>query len=540
MKSVVCYLRKVARRQACEDRTDGQLLEAFLAVRDEAAFETLLRRHGPMVLGVCRRILRNPDDAEDAFQATFLVLVHKAGTIRKGALVGSWLYGVACRTARRARYVNNRRQSRERQADANLAVHEADDASRDELLQQLDAELSRLPDKYRVPVVLCELEGMSRKEAATLLGLPEGTLSWRLAWARKLLARKLARHGVESSATALVAALSSTARAAIPRELMVSTAGAALELAARRALTAGVVSAGVVKLTEGVLQAMFLSKLKVTWITALAVTLGFAAVGLGYRVSAGEPRQGGDEIRQTRVVSDELDAMRLEIEALRRGLQATRERMKLLEGELQTLKQSQVASSDARHGTGTTGAWSTAQPTQSSNDSAPQNGTADGRASGSGSTAAGRTGSWSSADQGSTNSRSQQYRQAIGANSGRYSRDSGADTRPDNERPKNDDTRASSNRQGGPKQQKSADAAKEAIDVYQEDRDLGGFFSRDATGAASGSSDASARKDPLADAEEALKEVRKQQGNTSASERLERALLRLKDQSRPKDSTRSK
>jgi len=285
---------------------------------------------------------------------------------------------------------------------------------------------------------------------------------------------------------------------------------------------------------------MFLSKLKVTWITALAVTLGLAAAGLGYRVSAGEPRQGGDEIRQTRVVSDELDAMRLEIEALRRGLQATRERVKLLESELQTLKQTHVASSDPRHTTVTTGAWSTSQPTQPSSDVAPQSDTADGRASAKGSKAGGGTGSWGSADLGSTTSSSQRDRQASGANSGRYSRDSGADSRPDNERPTNDTTRPSSNRQGSPKQQKSADAAKEAIDVYQENRDLGGFFSRDATGAASGSSDASARKDPLADAEEALKEVRKQQGNTSASERLERALLRLKDQSRPKDSTRSK
>jgi RNA polymerase sigma-70 factor (ECF subfamily) len=545
MKGVMRYLRKVAKGQTSEDRTDGQLLEAFLTVRDESAFETLLRRHGPMVLGVCRRILHNPDDAEDAFQATFLVLVHKAGTIRKGALVGSWLYGVACRTARRARYVNNRRLNRERQANANRAVAEADDAIRDELLQYLDAELSRLPDKYRVPVVLCELEGKSRKEAATLLGLPEGTLSSRLAWARKLLTRKLARHGVESSATALVAALSSTASASVPGELMVSTARAALELAARRALTAGVVSASVAKLTEGVLQAMFLSKLKVTWIAAVVVTLGLATAGVGYRVSAGEPKQGGDEIRQTRVLSDELDAMRLEIEALRRSLQATRDRMRLLETELQTLKQGHgVATETENRGSGA-GVWR-GNVQSFSSDAVVQkgpaaSGTSDGTAGSisSKSTARDAQRSGGTLPQRTKSSDRQLDLDADGAFLGHYYRES-IPSVPNKQRSTGDDARPSGDQKGNrtPGSWPKDDAGK-ATEDYNRSREgqmKAGYLSRNAAAAAT--ADSSAVKDPIVDAEEALKEVRKQQGNTSATERLERALQRLKDQSRPKNGTR--
>src|SRR5439155_22441953 len=152
-------------------------LEAFLARRGGAGFEAVLRRHGPMVLGVCRRVLGNAHDAEDAFQATFLVLVRKAHSLRSRELLGHWLYGVAYRTAMKARAMNAKRRTKER------AAHERQppaDGADEELLQRLDAALQRLPEKYRVPVVLCELEGKTRKEAARLLGLPEGTVSWRL------------------------------------------------------------------------------------------------------------------------------------------------------------------------------------------------------------------------------------------------------------------------------------------------------------------------------------------------------------------------
>src|SRR5438445_4622815 len=216
MKNAGRYRRRVALPKEGDRHTDGELLESFRTTRDEAAFETLLRRHGPMVLGVWRGTLRNAHDAEDAFQATFLVLVCKASSIRPRDRVGNWLYGVAYRTALKARTMNTRRRIKESGA-RDVARPEPTTAPEDEILKHLDAEISRLPDKYRVPVVLCELEGKSRKEAARLLGLAEGTLSWRLAWARKTLARRLARRGLALSAGALTAALSGAmASAGVP------------------------------------------------------------------------------------------------------------------------------------------------------------------------------------------------------------------------------------------------------------------------------------------------------------------------------------
>jgi RNA polymerase sigma factor (sigma-70 family) len=337
MKSVVRYLRRVAVHQAGELLTDGQLLEAFLTVRDEAAFEALLRRHGPMVMGVCRRALANPQDAEDAFQATFLVLVRKAATIRPRALVGNWLYGVACRTARRAQAMNIRRQIKERQACPKTACAEECDPGRDELLRHLDVELSRLPDKYRVPVVLCELEGKSRKEAARLLGLAEGTLSWRLARARKLLAGRMARRGVALSAASLALSLSGKASASVPLTLLHSTARVSIQVAGGRALTAAVASARVITLTEGVLKAMLMSKLKMIWTVSLAVTLAAGASGLTYRAVAAGPSPTSDPVPQVRGDSDELEALRSELEALRRSLQATRQRVISLENDMKKL-----------------------------------------------------------------------------------------------------------------------------------------------------------------------------------------------------------
>src|SRR5919198_1974720 len=195
MKAVIRHLRRAALLQAGDSLTDGQLLESFLTGRDEAAFEVLLRRHGPMVLGVCRRVLGNADDADDAFQATFLVLVRKAATVRPRETVGNWLYGVAYRTAQKARVMNAKRRTKEKQARERRRPEPPGDAVPEELLPRVEAELTRLPDKYGVPVVLGDLGGKGRGEAARLLGLPEGTLSWRLAQAKKMLARKLSRHG---------------------------------------------------------------------------------------------------------------------------------------------------------------------------------------------------------------------------------------------------------------------------------------------------------------------------------------------------------
>src|SRR6266498_2094287 len=196
MNPVIHQLRRAVLLRDGAGLTDGQLLESFLSGNDEAAFEVLVRRHGPMVWGVCRRVLRDHHDAEDAFQATFLVLVRKAASVVPRELVGNWLYGVAYRTATSAKAMNARRRVKERSAAKPEACEEA---AWTDVRPLLDEELSRLPDKYRIPIVLCDLEGETRREAARQLGWPEGTLSTRLRAGRHLLAKALARRGDRKS-----------------------------------------------------------------------------------------------------------------------------------------------------------------------------------------------------------------------------------------------------------------------------------------------------------------------------------------------------
>jgi RNA polymerase sigma factor (sigma-70 family) len=275
MSQVLQQFRRAALARDEAGLSDGQLLECYLAGRDEAAFEALVRRHGPMVLGVCRRVTGHAQDAEDAFQAAFLVLALKAESVRPRELVGNWLYGVACRTALKAKAASARRRAKERQVRAMPESRVESEAVCREWLPLLDAELGRLPEKYRVPVVLCELQGRSRKDVARQLGLPEGTLSSRLATARQLLAGRLSRRGVAVSAVALTAAFSSSAPAGVSPALITSTVQAAALAATGPAAMAGGISAPVVTLTQGVLKTMFLSKLKT--VTLLILSLGVAA-----------------------------------------------------------------------------------------------------------------------------------------------------------------------------------------------------------------------------------------------------------------------
>ncbi len=279
MSSVIPHVRRAALLQDGGGMKDGQLLECFLARREEAAFAALVRRHGPMVLGVCRRVLHNAHDAEDAFQATFLVLVRKAAALLPREALGNWLYGVAYHTALKARAATVRRRAKEAQVRPMARLETlAEDPCRD-WQPLLDHELSRLPDKYREAVVLCELEGKTRREAARQLGIPEGTLSGRLTTAHRRLAQRLARHGFTVSAGSLAAVLSqSAASAGVPVPLAVSTIKSAALLAAGQA-AAGVISVKVAALTEGVLRAMLLTKLKVT--AAFLVVVGLVAVGSG-------------------------------------------------------------------------------------------------------------------------------------------------------------------------------------------------------------------------------------------------------------------
>ena len=279
---VIEHLRKAALLQEARGLTDGQLLGCFIDHRDEAAFAAILQRHGPMVWGVCRRLLPH-HDAEDAFQATFLVLVRKAASVRPRGMVANWLYGAAHRVALHSRRTTARRRSRERQVTPMPEPGGAEQEPWHDLLPLLDQELARLPDKYRVAIVLCDLEGKTRKEAARQLGCPEGTLAARLARGRVLLAKGLARQGFVVFGGAVAAVLSqSAASASVPPSVVSSTIKAASVFAAGQA--AGVVPARVAALAKGALKAMLLCKLKV--VAAVVAALAVVALGGGllYRV----------------------------------------------------------------------------------------------------------------------------------------------------------------------------------------------------------------------------------------------------------------
>jgi RNA polymerase sigma factor (sigma-70 family) len=220
--------------------SDGQLLERFTRDHEQAAFEALVRRHGPLVLGVCRRVLQNGHDAEDAFQTTFLTLARKAGSIWRQQALGGWLYRVAHRVAVKARASAARRRDRERQADRREPPDPLAEVTGRELLAVLDAELDSLPECYRAPLVLCCLEGRTRDEAAQELGWSLGTLKRRLEQGRERLRGRLARRGLALSAALAVASLSpGTATAAVPPGLAATTVQAALAAAAGRPAAAG-------------------------------------------------------------------------------------------------------------------------------------------------------------------------------------------------------------------------------------------------------------------------------------------------------------
>jgi len=283
-------LLRAASRLDAESQTDGQLLGQFLHRRDEAAFAVLVRRHGPMVLGVCRRILGNAADAEDAFQAAFIVLVRKAASLTSHTELGAWLHGVARRTALNAKRAAALRREKERA----MARPEAQNEEiRDDRLLLLDEALSRLPEKYRLAIVLCELEGRTRREAAERLGWPEGTVAGRLARGRELLAKQLLRRGLSISAGSMAAGLfPDAASASVPATLASSTIKAATLIAAGQAATTGAISAPIVALAEGVLRNMFLSKLKIATAVLLMTVLlaaGGTAGVLTYRDGVDKP-----------------------------------------------------------------------------------------------------------------------------------------------------------------------------------------------------------------------------------------------------------
>lgn len=282
--SDLSLLWQAAYRQDAVGKTDGQLLERYVHRRDQAAFALLLRRHGPTVLGVCRRMLNNEADAEDAFQATFLILIGKAHVLTDRAILGDWLHQVARHTSLKARVAGARRRAREQRAARPEAAPM--EQERSGLLVGLDEELRRLPQKYRLPVLICDLEGKTRRQAADLLGWPEGTVAGRLARGRAILQKRLLR-GVVAGA-ALPALLASATAGAAPRPGLIEPLVQAAIRVVAGGSASGVLSANVLSIAHGVTQAMFWSKVKVVALSLLAIVLVGAAGGVGY-VALGGP-----------------------------------------------------------------------------------------------------------------------------------------------------------------------------------------------------------------------------------------------------------
>jgi len=274
------FFRRLTRgmaAQTLDDHSDRHLIERALAGRDEAAFQAIVYRHGAMVYRVCWRVLQHPQDAEDAFQATFLVLAQKLRTVRKHASLASWLHGVARRVALKAKVQSAGRRRHEHEVSLPDRVP-PDDVTWKELRSALDGELGELPEKWRLPLILCYLEGRTQDEAASQLAWSKSTLRRRLEEARAALGRRLNGRGIVWPAALSAVLLSDCLTSAAPG-LVASTVEAAAGVAAGKTV-ASAASVHVAALTEGMLKAMFITKLK-TVTAVLLVLLGMVAFGGG-------------------------------------------------------------------------------------------------------------------------------------------------------------------------------------------------------------------------------------------------------------------
>lgn len=296
LPSVLEHVQRRLRPSLTRFVTDAQLLERFLRERDEAAFELLMWRHGPMVFGVCRRVLHHTQDAEDAFQATFLTLARKAATIGKRESLSGWLYMVAYRIALRARTRGARRGQKEKPLEElPIDPHSCDPADATawrELRRLLDVELSRIPEKYRTAFILCHLEGKTCEEAAEHLGCPRGTVQSRVGRARERLRSRLTLRGWVPGSASLIDLVEEQAAplSAVAPALVYTTVHAALLVTLGKVL-AGVVPSAVVDLMNETVSAMRLRRLLyLALLTLLALLGGSAAVwGMGAWQQPAEP-----------------------------------------------------------------------------------------------------------------------------------------------------------------------------------------------------------------------------------------------------------
>jgi RNA polymerase sigma factor (sigma-70 family) len=293
--TVLGYLRRLGRAEEARASSDANLLHRYAAQREDAAFAELVRRHGPMVLGVCRRVLGNLDDAEDAFQATFLVLAARPRAVGNPSSLANWLFGVARRTALRVQVDAARRCRHERLSAKSEAIESDTTALWREILPVLDAEVARLPAHCRAVFILCCLEGRTHEEAARLLGCPAGTVASRLSRARERLRGRLVRRGLAlGTGGALFAA--GQAEAAVSSDLLGVLVGAASSRTVTVFSTASSISPRVAALTEGVLRAMWTTKLKLA--AALILAFGAAGFGAGMVLSKAAQPAPGQSVEQ--------------------------------------------------------------------------------------------------------------------------------------------------------------------------------------------------------------------------------------------------
>jgi RNA polymerase sigma factor (sigma-70 family) len=296
MIAVLQQLRSASLAKCGVELTDGQLLKCFVEQRDTGAIASLVWRHGPMVWSVCRRVLRNDHDAEDAFQATFLVLIRRSAYVVPREMVGNWLYGVAYQTARKARGTIGKRQAREKHLkNAPEPMIEGDREEFGDFQELLDQELSRLPDRYRIAIILCDLEGKSGRVAANQLRVPAATLATRLRRARAMLAKRLTRRGIAIPGAALAGLLTGEAVAmSMPTAVATNTIRIVRMFAAGQSVAASAMASNVAALMDGVIKSMLLAKLKIT-VVALGAVVAIAAIaglaGLHRATQAAEPQQ---------------------------------------------------------------------------------------------------------------------------------------------------------------------------------------------------------------------------------------------------------
>jgi RNA polymerase sigma factor (sigma-70 family) len=280
LPSVLSQLRHVVLRRCVGGLDDAHLLARFATTRDPTAFEVLVWRHGPVVFHVCRRVLGNHHDAEDALQATFLALSRQAGSIARGHALAGWLCKVAHRIAMRIRERARKQAAGSANVDE-LPAREAPQVGTSALHELLDAELQRLPEKYRAVLVLCYWAGLTNREIAGQLGCPMGTVSTRLARGRALLRRRLARRGISLSAGALAASLGGQSLAALPVTLVQATVQSGVDFAAGRMSAACSMSPGVIALAEGVFKMTTIHKFKLIGMALLLMAvLGAGAAWL--------------------------------------------------------------------------------------------------------------------------------------------------------------------------------------------------------------------------------------------------------------------